>query len=98
MQPVHVQSPPRRFSSMRAVLAPSNADMPAATSPAVPPPITATSYSCIGLISPTEQVPVVQPYGRAQRRDADQSQTDAAGETPPRTAPCEAGVTHEYQR
>src|ERR1041385_7109654 len=44
-QPVHVQSPPRRFCSIKAVLAPREAAIPAAVSPAAPPPITVVSKS-----------------------------------------------------
>ncbi len=43
--PVQVQSPPRRPASISAVLAPSEAEIPAAVSPAAPPPITTMSKS-----------------------------------------------------
>ena len=39
-QPVHVQSPPSFSRSMSIVLTPALAAMPAAVSPAAPPPIT----------------------------------------------------------
>src|SRR5579859_4010513 len=43
--PVQVQSPPSLFASIRAVFAPSEAEIPAAVSPAAPPPITTMSKS-----------------------------------------------------
>ena len=43
-QPVHKQSPPSFSRSMSATLRPSRAQPDAVTRPAVPPPITSTSY------------------------------------------------------
>src|SRR5688572_30213382 len=44
-QPYHVQSPPSRRASIKAVFAPSDAEIPEAVSPAAPPPITTMSNS-----------------------------------------------------
>ena len=44
-QPCHVQSPPSGESETSNVLAPKTADIPAAVSPAAPPPIATKSKS-----------------------------------------------------
>src|SRR6185295_13920135 len=75
-QPVQVQSPPSRLDSISAVRAPNDAAIPAATSPAAPPPITVMSKSgCIR----TVQVRRSQVPGGSQKIPSRMREVTAGG-------------------